>query len=259
MFISIFVKVNLKPDDQIILRPELIRDYALVICDSRRILHIIDHRKVVTSLEQTTLTLLINQTCNELQVFVENMGRRSDMDDLSELRDQRKGLLAANAIELVRKTKTTTIKSKKKPILNWRVNFLDFSFEFVGRFSFSSAYIKWEIATNTSKSCSQQLNSRLPYLAYSRFQVNKRTNNGVYLLLDDFRKGLVLVNGRLVGKYSTEPLLTLFVPGEMLFDGENEIIVFDLGDGRDFGCSSLPAPSVYVSRYHVLSDGRILN
>jgi beta-galactosidase len=51
-----------------------------------------------------------------------------------------------------------------------------------------------------------------------------------FLRLDDFHKGFVTVNGFNVGRYWTDagPQKTLYIPGPVLKQGDNEIIVFEL-------------------------------
>lgn len=245
--------MNLKRGDRIVLKkPDSIRDSALLICDSTRLLYKLDrearraHQRVVLELDSS---------CDELQVFVENEGRRSDLSTLSELSTQRKGLLSRDAITFVAKN-SSCVRAN-----DWRVNFLDFSFEFIGRFSLNSA---WLPLSSRDDECVSS--AALPFMAYARFHVNKRsTNNGVYLFMENFHHGIVLVNGHSIGKFyananandSHALLLTIYVPGEMIYDGVNEMIVLDVSVATDMPpvCRHLV---VYVSRYHILADRRIL-
>lgn len=221
----------------------MIRDYAQIICDSSKNVFTLDHRMKLDS----HITIELNSSCQEIEIFVENMGRLSDLTTLKELKTQRKGLLSRDAVEFtISSTHSgSSITSQAK---DWNVNLLDFSNDFIDRFSFSSSYIdfaSWDVID-----CKQR--PSLPIMAYSRFRVNKTNNNDVYLLLENFQKGIVLLNGNLLGKYWTgvAPLLTLFAPGYFLFDGINELILFDMH-------GQICEPIVYVSTYPVLNDYKI--
>jgi hypothetical protein len=231
-----YKKVNLKPGDKITVKPHLIRDYSLFICDSSRVLFSLESTESKSTLSSQK-TIIMKTNCSQIEVLVESLGRLSDLNSLDELQSQRKGLLSPEAVVFPEETTT-----------NWRVNFLDFTSPHVlARYSFNSAYTPL-IECNT--------NNSLPALLYGRFVVDSKkkpsTAAGIYLLLENFSMGVVLVNGYTAGKFwsSRGPLLTLFVPSQFLFDGSNDIILFDL-HGR------ICKPVIFVSGYHVLKDYKI--
>lgn len=217
------VEANLDAGSTIRLNTKLIRDYAILICDSSKHLVTIDH-----SLELAkTISIKLNTACAQLDVFIENMGRLSDLRNVDELRTQRKGLLSKEAIGLIRKG----ADSIDTDAVNWEIHFLDFRPAFIGRYSFNSAYMDYsKYAQETCHVKSSSNLANLPIMAYTSFVVvNKTSEPGVYMLLSNFRKGLVLVNGHSLGRFwHVGPLLTLFLPNEFVNNGINEIVLFDL-------------------------------
>lgn len=71
-----------------------------------------------------------------------------------------------------------------------------------------------------------------PAFYQGHFQVD--TPADTWVRLDGFRKGIVLVNGFNLGRYWNEagPQKTLYLPGPLLKQGENELVVLEL-DGTD--------------------------
>ena len=71
-----------------------------------------------------------------------------------------------------------------------------------------------------------------PAFYQGHFQVD--TPADTWVRLDGFKKGIVLVNGFNLGRYWNEagPQKTLYLPGPLLKQGENELVVLEL-DGTD--------------------------
>jgi len=66
-----------------------------------------------------------------------------------------------------------------------------------------------------------------PKLFRATFPVAKRGDT--FLDMSGWRKGVVWVNGRNLGRYwDAGPQTSLYLPGPWLREGENEVVVFDL-------------------------------
>jgi len=71
-----------------------------------------------------------------------------------------------------------------------------------------------------------------------------------FIRLDGWQSGFVVINGFNIGRYrGTGPQETLYVPGELLVDGENTVEVFEVH-------SSNASVSVYFTDTHVI-DGAV--
>jgi beta-galactosidase len=106
----------------------------------------------------------------------------------------------------------------------WIVNFMDLSPVSLGRVSFNSDYV--DVRGRGGHVAG-------PRFAYAKFVMRKASSSRViYFLLRHFTKGVVFLNGYSLGRYwSVGPMLTLYVPDEFLFEGVNELMVFDLFSG----------------------------
>lgn len=64
--------------------------------------------------------------------------------------------------------------------------------------------------------------------AFYRFEVELAETGDTYLDLSHFGKGIVLVNGRNIGRFwNVGPALSLFIPEGLLRNGKNEIVIFE--------------------------------
>ncbi|MDD5603452.1 MAG: beta-galactosidase [Eubacteriales bacterium] len=94
-------------------------------------------------------------------------------------------------------------------------------------------------------------NSADPRPAFYRGRFRAKAGADTFLRLDGWKKGIAWVNGFNLGRYwETGPQETLYVPGELLVDGEdNEAVVFEIH-------SPPPEAKVSFDDIHVL-DGEI--
>lgn len=138
-----------------------------------------------------------NQSLNQLDVLVENMGRVNYGHKLLS-ETQHKGLRQGVMKDL-------------HFLLDWEQYSLDFS-----KVNDSTLKGKWK--------------PQLP--AFYRFTFTLKEVQDTYLNLENFGKGIVLVNGTNIGRFWDKgPTLSLYIPHGLLHDGENEIIVFET-EGR---------------------------
>lgn len=145
-----------------------------------------------------------------------------------------------------------------KPSLNWKVFFLDFEEKFIYRISLNS---HWRPVENKRLPASL-LN--MPVMTYTKFRVAKTAHNklitvghgafnganqtGIYLLLPhtSWSKGAVFLNNFNLGRYwSVGPLCTMFIPEFMLYEGLNELLIFELNKSSE-------NPTVYLTHSHVV-------
>ena len=63
---------------------------------------------------------------------------------------------------------------------------------------------------------------------FLRGKFNVKECHDTFLYLDNFKKGFVMINGYNIGRYwEIGPQKSLFVPGALLKEGENEIVIFE--------------------------------
>lgn len=185
--------------------------------------------------------------CEQIDILIENLGRLSDLTDRNKFIEQRKGLLANDAIQL----KTSLISDLKISPDEWKIHFIDFSQRFYSRVYPNS---EWE---------SNESNAFQPCMAFTKFNVNKVKSleiyekksstvnyefkeKGVYLLMKNWNRGFVFINGFNLGRFtSSGPLATLFVPNFLLNIGINELLIFET--------SKMSNSSVYFARSHIQS------
>lgn len=104
----------------------------------------------------------------------------------------------------------------------------------------------------------------MPVMTYTKFRVAKTANNklntvghgasdganqtGIYLLLPNtsWSKGAVFLNNFNLGRYwSVGPLCTIFIPEFMLYEGLNEVMIFELNKSSE-------DLTVYLTHSHVV-------
>lgn len=172
-----------------------IQDRALILVNGKQVAVI--HSKSEAILERTIDLTTPLQNNNTLEVLVENMGRVNYMT----LDDQRCGFLGS-------------VKLDGEPLSPWQLISLDFSDEFVSQV--------------------QQMTSWRPFYSgpspcLCRGFLNTNSVEDTFLDMQNWKKGVVLVNGFNVGRYwNIGPQQTLYIPKPVLKNGQNEIIVFEL-------------------------------
>ena len=73
----------------------------------------------------------------------------------------------------------------------------------------------------------QEKPGKLPAFFRGTFEVDEAADT--FLALEGWTKGVVFLNGFNLGRYwKIGPTKTLYVPGPLLRQGENELIVFEL-------------------------------
>jgi hypothetical protein len=141
----------------------------------------------------------------------------------------------------------------------WKVFFVDFEEKFINRVSLNSHWSRTAEDVNVNRQSDSFLN--MPVMTYSQFRVSKSVNklsrienmtltsqSGVYLLLPatSWSKGAVFLNNFNLGRYwSVGPLCTLFVPEFMLYEGLNELMIFELSKPNN-------GLTVYFTNSHVV-------
>lgn len=225
--------VNLKIGTIILVKTEFIRDYAILICDSVDHLLTVDHSKQIPK----TIFFKLKKDCLNFQVIVENMGRTSVLTNGNNFSSQRKGFLAKDAIVFKRPDKEKAEIGGN----NWKINIFDFSPKFYNRYAFNSDYIRFE---------DLKFSLNTPLMAYTKFNIIKQNKNqSVYFLLSEWTRGVVILNGYNLGRYSnTSSLSTLSLPNSFLINGTNEIVILDLQ-----GLSIKKQPVIYLTKSHVLN------
>ncbi len=219
-----FLNASLEEEHDLLIRPDLIKDYAVILCDFKK--HVITIDPVLNQYKlNETLIVELKFPCRNLYVLVEVTGRLSDLSESRQFYEQRKGLVSSDAI-FFRRTKT--IGRLFRPT-QWIINILDFQPVSFNRISFNSDYV--ELKNNSL----QLFNDGPIKCAYAKFIMNKTSRRGsearsLYFLFDsNFSKGAVFLNGFNLGRYwSVGALRSLYVPDEYIYNGVNELTVFEL-------------------------------
>ena len=138
-----------------------------------------------------------------LELVVENMGRSS----FGLLDDQRKGFEGLISVD-------------GKPVhSHWDHYSIDFSNSLITAIKHSTDWIP------TGRPST--LGQRQPTIYRGHFKV--RQIKDTYIDLSKWRKGLVIVNGFVLGRYwNVGPQQSLYVPSPILSHGSNEVMVFEL-------------------------------
>ncbi|CAF1083099.1 unnamed protein product [Brachionus calyciflorus] len=207
------IKVNLKAGSSIIVNTNYIKDYSILLCDSD--FHVISIDSMKTN---GSLSIRLHRDCNELHVLVENSGRLSRLENKTFFSNQRKGILVKNAI-LFKRPENDAFEIGG---LAWKINFFDFLPKFFNRVTFNSQYV------NITDTKINNVNS--PIMIYAKFYAEKSNyKEYVYLILKNFKKGVVFLNGFNLGRYlESNNFGILFIPKKLIIDGSNEIVIFEL-------------------------------
>ena len=225
-----FLNANFTRGTLILIHPSFIKDYAVFTCDFTKHLITIDPVSNQYNIRNPIEITLDKFECQDLYILVENLGRLSDLDDLSEFYGQQKGLVDKKVVSFKRRNEATKRLDEIEFVSKWIVNVIDFLPTVLHRLSFNSDYLELE-KMNASISRHYLMHPG-PICAYAAFNFNRtsRKSENVYLLLNSFKKGAVFLNSYSLGKYWNEigPFQTLYVPDEFLLDGLNEMIIFDM-------------------------------
>lgn len=140
-----------------------------------------------------------------VDILVENMGRVNYADFNSPiLNDQRKGI--------------GLILINDKPVEDWSIYPLEFKRSFMHSMSSSKSW----------KPFSKDLKLKSPTLYRATLDVSKPLRD-TFVSIDGWSKGVVFINGFNLGRYwDRGPQKTLYLPGPLLKEGQNEIIIFEL-------------------------------
>ncbi|XP_022111084.1 beta-galactosidase-1-like protein 2 isoform X2 [Acanthaster planci] len=158
--------------------------------------------------EDTLLTLKggVNGP-NRLELFVENMGRVNYGNHLDH---ERKGILGE--VEVDGKTQ-----------LKWDMLPFEFKKPFLEAVSASS---KWKAFA--------PVEGHRPALYKATLEVSEKQPKDTFVDMTGWEKGVICVNGFNLGRYwSLGPTSTYYLPGPLLKQGKNEIIIFELHQGRN--------------------------
>ncbi|CAD5125489.1 unnamed protein product [Dimorphilus gyrociliatus] len=140
---------------------------------------------------------------NNLDIFLENAGR---VYGDTRLNDQRKGLRGRILINFVQ-------------LLNFKHVPIEFSDKFCKSLNTT---LQWETTNKTSFELKSPTFFRV-------FLEISGTPHYTFIDLTKWGKGLVIVNGYLIGRYwNKEPQRKLYIPSELLKTGSNVIIIFEL-------------------------------
>ncbi|XP_038062752.1 beta-galactosidase-1-like protein 2 isoform X2 [Patiria miniata] len=153
--------------------------------------------------KDTTLTLKdgVNGP-NTLELFVENMGR---VNYGNKLDHERKGILGIVQID-------------GKTQLKWDMLPFEFKKPFLEALSSSS---KWKEY--------QKVEGGRPALFKATLDVSDKQPKDTFVDMTGWEKGVIFVNGFNLGRYwSVGPTSTYYLPGPLLKQGKNEIIIFEL-------------------------------
>ncbi|OWF49561.1 beta-galactosidase-1-like protein 2 [Mizuhopecten yessoensis] len=163
----------------------------------------------IHDVHDTNVTLHIpasssNRQEMELGILVENRGRVNyALFSYNFLNEQRKGI-------------NSDILLDDQVIRHWKIYPMDFSDAFINR---TLADGTWTTLGDINRSS--------PTLYRGRFDISSNKAD-TFLWMTDWCKGFVLINGFNLGRYwNVGPLMTLYVPGTLLKEGQNEILIFD--------------------------------
>lgn len=184
----ILYRTKITPHKKAMLKINGLRDYAIVMINGKRA-GILDRR-----LYQDSLELPASAQTQTLDILVENMGR---VNFGPYLLKNKKGIIE-------------NVELNGKTVENWQMFGLPFN---------APAQMKLEKKIN--------LAADIPVVKKGKFVLQKKADT--YLDLSAWGKGVVWVNGHNLGKYwNIGPQQTVYLPGEWLKEGENEIVIFEL-------------------------------
>ncbi|XP_033641124.1 beta-galactosidase-1-like protein 2 [Asterias rubens] len=161
----------------------------------------------VTDKKDTTLALTGGEDGqNVLELFVENMGRVNYGDILDH---ERKGILGGVQVD-------------GKPQTNWDMFPFEFKKPFLEAVSSSS---NWKEFT---------VDVKRPALYKGVLEINDKTPKDTFVDMTGWEKGVIFINGFNLGRYwNIGPTTRYYLPGPLLKNGKNEIIIFELHHGSD--------------------------
>lgn len=137
-----------------------------------------------------------------IEVLVENMGRVCYGEDT--YKGDRKGI--TEAIVLARKLEDGSLRNPGKVTFNWDVTTL-------------------EMEDISSVSYHNGTEARLPSFFRGTFKAANK--NSCFVHFDNFKKGVIWINGFNIGRYwEIGPVTGLYIPGILLKE-ENEIVIFE--------------------------------
>lgn len=172
-----------------------LQDRALLFVNGK--LLTVVHDKSSAVWKQTIVLDAQLQKSNTLDILVENMGRVN----FKALNGQRCGFQG-------------NVELDGQPLTPWQVISLDFSDEFVSQVQQTKL---WQPYSSQPSPC-----------LYRGF-LNADSVEDTFLDMQNWTKGIVLVNGFNMGRYwNIGPQQTLYIPKPFLRIGRNEIIVFEL-------------------------------
>lgn len=129
----------------------------------------------------------------ELEIFVEQMGRYNFGQIMHE---SQKGIIGE-------------VKLGGKTLKDWTIKFFSLEDDNLGVFAFGGEQ------SGVNGPCAL------------KYEIDLEAKD-TFLDMRDFKRGMVAVNGRWIGRYwSIGPTQTMYVPGCWLKDGKNEIVVID--------------------------------
>ncbi len=153
-------------------------------------------------------TFEIPTTGGDLEVLVENSARVSYGYTMDDNRKGIKGLLISN-----------------RHHFTWETSSLPLS---------STNGVEWQkIDSSKAKS----------YPAFLKGSFNVPTPKDTYLLLDNFKRGYIYINGKLLGRYDADsPLRTTYIPSGLLMKGVNTIELLEFDGATNFEATFINAP-----------------
>ncbi|MDN4523879.1 glycoside hydrolase family 35 protein [Fictibacillus fluitans] len=159
--------------------------------------------------EKQTVTLSFSQSVNTLEILVENMGRVNYGNNLKDPKGITQGIWLNNQY-----------------IYNWEIT----SFE-------------PEMFLGNTKEYKGMPDERYPRVFKGTFTAD--TVGDTFVSLSEWTKGNVFVNGFNLGRYWSEgPQETLYLPGPLLKNGENEIVVLELEGNEGATITLLDKPQL---------------
>lgn len=165
-----------------------LNDYAIVMID-KKVIGVLDRR-----LNQDSIIISSSTKNEKLDILVENLGR---IDFGSHLLQNKKGI-------------TGNVELNGKQIFNWKMYKLPF-----------------DNMQQTLQNKQQGFMKDIPVIKKGNFTINEVADT--YLDMSNWGKGLIFVNGHNLGRYwNIGPQQTIYLPGEWLKKGVNEIEVFEM-------------------------------
>ncbi|XP_060527163.1 beta-galactosidase-1-like protein 3 [Cylas formicarius] len=179
-----------------------VRDHALVLVNGVLLNRMLSSRRDIDGfgywrLHNSSLTLTEKDLTNATVDLVIENNSRNNFGQLDQF-EQYKGL-------------TEEVLIDEEVIKNWQIVPLEF------KRSWNEQLSGWKPISNR----------RAPALYRATFNATLPLSD-TYINVQEWRKGIIIINGFVLGRYVTVgPQLALYLPGGLLRDGENELIVFE--------------------------------